>query len=104
MYFRLVENLILALDDIRTQETGETEYNNYVELRILEVLNLEGIIRDPTKEGDLFDPGKHDVIGSTWNETIPENAIVKVAHSGYKQKDKFIKKSGVIVNCRGNIS
>jgi molecular chaperone GrpE len=65
--------------------------------QLLEVLKGEGLDEIPAI-GELLDPQRHEVVGSTQTNDLPENTIVEEVRRGYLLNGKVIRTSLVVVS------
>lgn len=57
-----------------------------------------GLSEIETKEGDKFEPGKHEAVSMVSDKTKQSNSIVGIVQKGYMLEGKIVRPTRVIVN------
>ena len=66
--------------------------------QISEILKNEGLVKIEVKAGDEFDPKHMQAVQTDYDESKPENTVLRVMQNGYMYKDRILKPVMVIVN------
>jgi molecular chaperone GrpE len=105
----LIEDILPILDNFSraTKAVPADQAQNpwvvgmqYIQKQLLDVLLNNGVIEMTVLAGDTFDAAKHEAIGTTVNEEVPEDHVIEVVSTGYLLHDRVIRPAHVIVSTR----
>lgn len=102
---KLIDSLEI-FDQALNVQTDDPNFKNFlygfkmIKDMIYSALEQEGVTQINTKEGESFDPVTEHAVDTTWDETKPENTIVKVVKKGYKFKDRLLRPAMVVINMK----
>ena len=66
--------------------------------QISEILKNEGLVKIEVKVGEEFNPKNMQAIQTEYDESKPENSIIRIMQNGYMYKDRILKPAMVVVN------
>jgi len=102
----VIGELVTPIDmfvKIVNMESSNPEVKNYqigfqmIANQIVDIMKREGLshIESLNKE---FDPKVMQAVQTEWDETKPENSVLRVMQDGYMYKDRVLKPAMVVVN------
>ena len=106
---KLVTDLLPAFDDIErairhAKESGDgsslVEGVEAIQSKFMQILEKHKVSQVPA-QGEPFDAMKHQAIGTTEDESVPEETVVQVYQQGYQMGDRVIRPAMVVTSVGG---
>jgi molecular chaperone GrpE len=95
----VIDNLDLALGHAEADETAIFEGIRAVREQALAVLAELGFARREDL-GRMFDPARHEAVGTVVDDEAPAGTVVHVARPGYGPDERVLRPAGVVVSTR----
>jgi len=102
----IVMELIPVLENFTraTEHVPEVEKNSpwatgvlYIRKQLMDVLNQRGVTELTAQAGEMFDPNKHEAIGTVLDAEKAEDTIAEVKGMGYQLYERILKAVPVVV-------
>ncbi|MDD3122972.1 MAG: nucleotide exchange factor GrpE [Candidatus Izemoplasmatales bacterium] len=107
--YNLSDKLIDSIeifDQALNVQTEDPNFKNFlfgfrmIKDMFMNALNQEGVTLINTTVGEIFDPVTEHAVDTSYDETKPENTILKIVKKGYKFKDRLLRPAMVIINIK----
>ena len=102
---RLITQLEVFEQALNVQ-TDDPQFKNFlygfkmIKDSLMTILTDEGVKKITIEIGSIFDPTTMETIESTYDESLKENAVIKVVKNGYMYKDRLLHPALVVVNIK----
>jgi len=96
----VLDNFDRATSHVPAEQQGSPWVTGiqYIQKNLLDVMEGRGVNIIEAKQGDAFDAGKHEAIGTKEVQNIPEDKIAEVQNKGYMLHDRVLRPVQVIVS------
>ncbi len=95
----VIDNLDLALGHAEGEQTAILEGIRAVREQALAVLADLGFARREDL-GQMFDPARHEAVGTAVDDEAPAGTVVHVARPGYGPDERVLRPASVVVSTR----